>query len=161
MGMSVGAMNSVLYPLLLRHPGFGERPTWARPSRVQRHPLSRMKLHCHDILGTTSWDVRGFSSCCTRFDTWARHQMVESAPAVAYGAPDMTHFLPPPAAPVVTSSGPCAVTYSLQPQVAPAVTYMGAAPIAPATYSTGPQVSPAVTYMSEAGKVAVALAVTY
>jgi len=164
--MSVGAMNSVLYLLLLRHPGFGERPTWARPSRVPRHPLSRMKLHCHDILGTTSWDVRGFSSCCTRFDTWARHQMVESAPAVACGAPDMTHVLPPPAAPtvtymgeaapvapapavtygappVVTSSGPFAVTYSLPPQVAPAVTYMGAAPIAPApffTCSTGPQV---------------------
>jgi len=81
--------------------------------------------------------------------------MGEAAPvapalAVTYGAP-----------PVVTSSGPFAVTYSLQPQVAPAVTYMGAAPIAPATYSTGPQVSPAVTYMSEAGKVAVALAVTY
>jgi len=120
-------------------------------------PLSRMKLHCHDIRGTTNWGVRGFSSCCTRFDTWARHQMVESAPAVAYGAPDMTHFLPPPAAPavtymgeaasvppapavtyeappVVTSSGPYAVTYPLQPHVAPAVTYMGAAPIAPAPF---------------------------
>ena len=71
-------MNSVLYPLLLRHPGFGERPTWARPSRVPRHTLSRKKLHCHDILGTTSWDERCFSSCCTRFETWARHQMVES-----------------------------------------------------------------------------------
>ena len=83
--------------------------------------------------------------------------MVESAPAVAYGAPDMTHFLPPPAAlavtymgeaasvapapavtygapPFVTSSGPYAVTYPLQPQVAPAVTYLGAAPIAPAPF---------------------------
>ena len=71
--------------------------------------------------------------------------MVESAPAVTYGAPDMTHFLPPPVAPAVTymeeaasvapapavtygappvaaSSGPYAVTYSPQPQVAPAVT---------------------------------------
>ena len=28
--------------------------------------------------------------------------MVESAPAVAYGAPDMTHFLPPRVAPAVT-----------------------------------------------------------
>ena len=56
--MSVGAMNSVLYPLLLRHPGFGERPTWVRPSRVPRHPLSRVKLHCHDTLGTR-WDVIG------------------------------------------------------------------------------------------------------
>ena len=62
---------------------------------MPRHPLSRMELHCHDILGTTSWGVRGFSSCCTRFDTWARHQMVESVPAVAYGAPDVTHFPPP------------------------------------------------------------------
>ena len=53
---------------------------------MPRHPQSRMKLHCHDILGTTSWNVRGFSSCCTRFDTWARHQMVESAPALAYDA---------------------------------------------------------------------------
>ena len=51
--MSVGAMNSVLYLLLPRHPGFGERPTWARPHRVLRHPLSRMELHCHDILGTS------------------------------------------------------------------------------------------------------------
>ena len=124
-------------------------------------PASRMKLHCHDVLGTTSWDVTGFSSCCTRFDTWARHQVVESAPTVAYGAPDMTHFLPPPAALAVTYVGeaasvapapavtygappvPYAVTYSLQSAVPPAVTYMGAAPIAPApffTYSTGPQV---------------------
>ena len=155
--MSVGAMNSVLYSLLLRHPGFGEHPTWARPRWVLRHPLSRVGLHCHDLLGTTSCDVRGFSSCCTRFDTWARHQMVESAPAVAYGAPGMTHFPPPPVAPAVTnmgdaapvapapavtyrappvvpSSGPYAVTYSPQPQVAPAVTYMGAAPVAPAPF---------------------------
>ena len=95
--------------------------------------------------------------------------MVESAPAVTYGAPYMTQFphplvapavtymaeaasvAPAPsvtygAPPVVTSSGPYAVTYSQQPQVAPAVTYMGAAPVALAlafTYSTGPQVSPA------------------
>ena len=63
---------------------------------------------------------------------------VAPAPAVTYGAP-----------PVVTSSGPNAVTCSPQPQVAPAVTYMGAAPVASApafTYSTVPQVSPAVTY---------------
>ena len=124
-----------------------ERPAWARPSRVPRHPLSRMELHCHDILGTTSWDVRGFSSCCTRFDTWARRQMVETAPAVAYGAPDMTHFLPPPAAPAVTNMGEAA---SVAP--APAVTY-GAPPVVTSsglyafTYSLQPQVAPAVTYM--------------
>ena len=52
--MSVSAMNSFLYTLLLRHSGFGERPTWARPRRVPRHPLSRMELHCHDRLGTTA-----------------------------------------------------------------------------------------------------------
>ena len=149
-------------------------------------PLSRMKLHCHDIRGTTNWGVRGFSSCCTRFDTWARHQMVESAPAVAYGAPDMTHFLPPPAAPAVTYMGEAA---SVPP--APAVTYE--AP--PVVTSSGPYAvtypcnhmwpqrsrtwgllrlllrlfyvldrvasSPAVTSMSEAVKVAKALAVTY
>ena len=72
--MRVSVMNSFLYPVLLRHPGFGERPTWARPRRVPWHPLSRMELHCHDMLGTTSCDAVGFSSCCTRFDTWARHQ---------------------------------------------------------------------------------------
>ena len=92
--------------------------------------------------------------------------MVESAPAVAYGAPDMTYFLPPLAAPavtymgeaasvatapavtdgappVVTYSGPPAVTYSPQPQVAPA----GAVQVAPApafTYSAVLQVPPAV-----------------
>ena len=102
--MSVGAMNSFLYTLLLRHPGFGERHTWAMTRRVLRHPLSRMELHCHAILGTTSCDVRGFSSGCTRFAT-CEAPMVESAPAVTYGAPDMTHFPPPPVAPAVTYMG--------------------------------------------------------
>jgi len=93
--------------------------------------------------------------------------MVESAPAVANGAPDMTHFLHVKglyapgragtygAPPVVTYPGPYAVTCSLQPQVALAVTYMSVAPVAPApafSYSVVPQVSPAVTHMGETGK---------
>ena len=73
-----------------------------------------------------------------------------AAPAVTYGAPDMTYFPPPPVALAVTYMGEAASVAT-----APAVTY-GAPPVvtysgpSAVTCSPQPQVTPAVTYMGAA-----------
>ena len=102
-----------------------------------RHPLSRMELHCHDILGTSFhglWlGASGVvSSILERHDRqirgWAR---------LIFAA---------------TTSGPSGHVHGELLRLLLRLFLK---------YSTGPQVSPPVTYMSEAGKVAIALAVMY
>merc|ERR1712136_71865 len=93
------------------------------------HPLRHMgeapngRIRTSSRIWSSRYDALSSSTCGACCNLQGRSRISCSSTCRDIRAP-----------PVVTSSGPCAVTYSLQPQVAPAVTYMGAAPIAPAPF---------------------------